>query len=257
MNAAVSSDVAGQPVVPATVTLRADELGKAYGPITVLADVSLEIRAGEVHAIIGENGAGKSTLMKLLSGHVAPTAGHISMEGRPVEFRTAVEAEAAGIVLVHQEILLAGDLTVAENLFLGREIGPGPMVDDRAMNRRTAELLARIGSTARPRDRVSELALAQRQLVQIARALLDDRKVVILDEPTAVLANDEVAALLDKTASYSSTFTSEKVLLISAYTRQAGVARNISGPTSGSRTWFAISTRPASRSSRSATVFKF
>jgi ribose transport system ATP-binding protein len=92
---------------------------------------------------------------------------------------------------------LAADLTVAENLFLGRELGPGPMVDDKAMNRRTAELLARVGSTARPRNRVGELPLAQRQLVQIARALLDDRKVVILDEPTAVLANDEVAALLD------------------------------------------------------------
>src|SRR3546814_4530366 len=110
--------------------------------------------------------------MKLLSGHVAPTVGEISMAGHPVQFRNAVEAEAAGVVLVHQEILLAADLTVAENLFLGRELGPGPMVDDRAMNRRAAELLARVGSTARPRDRVGELPLAQRQLVQIAR----DRK---------------------------------------------------------------------------------
>lgn len=197
MNARCSSGAAGETPAAATIALRAEGLGKIYGPITVLSDVTLDIHAGEVHAIIGENGAGKSTLMKLLSGHVAPTAGHLSLEGRSVEFRNSVEAEDAGIVLVHQEILLAADLTVAENLFLGREIGPGLMVNDKAMNRRTAELLGRVGSVARPRDRVGELPLAQRQLVQIARALLDERKVVILDEPTAVLANEEVSALLD------------------------------------------------------------
>ena len=182
---------------PQQVAMRAEGLGKAYGPITVLSDVTLDIMAGEVHAIIGENGAGKSTLMKLLSGHVQPTTGRMFIEGNPVQFTDAVEAEAAGIVLVHQEILLAPDLTVAQNLYLGRELTRGWMVDDRAMNRRTAELLARVGSVARPNDRVGDLPLAQRQLVQIARALLNEHKVVILDEPTAVLANDEVDALLD------------------------------------------------------------
>jgi ribose transport system ATP-binding protein len=180
-----------------SVVLRAEGLGKAYGPITVLSDVTLDIQPGEVHAIIGENGAGKSTLMKLLSGHVVPTAGQISIGGEPCEFADAVEAEAQGIVLVHQEILLAPHLTVAENLFLGKELGRGLMVDDREMNRQTAEVLARVGSTVRPRDVVGDLPLAQRQLVQIARALLDERRFVILDEPTAVLANDEVAALLE------------------------------------------------------------
>ncbi|WLR99958.1 sugar ABC transporter ATP-binding protein [Shinella sumterensis] len=196
MNAVVTPQLAMAPAGTAAA-LGAEGLGKTYGQITVLSDVTLDIRPGEVHAIIGENGAGKSTLMKVLSGHVAPTEGSLFLDGRPVAFRNAVEAEEAGIVLVHQEILLAADLTVAENLFLGREVGRGLMVDDRSMNRRTAELLARVGSTARPRDRVCDLPLAQRQLVQIARALLDERKVVILDEPTAVLANDEVAALLD------------------------------------------------------------
>ena len=188
--------VAGQPAPPA-VTLRAEGLGKAYGAVNVLSDVTLEIRAGEVHAIIGENGAGKSTLMKLLSGHVQPTAGRIAMDGQSASFIDAVDAEDAGIVLVHQEILLAPDLTVAQNLFLGRELSRGWMVDDRAMNRVTAQLLERVGSVARPGDRVGDLPLAQRQLVQIARALLDERKVIIFDEPTAVLANDEVEALLD------------------------------------------------------------
>jgi len=176
--------------------LAIEDLGKAYGAITVLSGVGMDIHAGEIHAIIGENGAGKSTLMKLLSGHVQPTTGQIVLEGAPVSFTDAVSAERAGIVLVHQEILLANDLTVAENLFLGRETGPWWTVNDRAMNQRSREVLGRIGSTARPRDLVRDLPLAQRQLVQIARALLDDRKVIIFDEPSAVLANDEVAALL-------------------------------------------------------------
>ncbi|RCV91885.1 sugar ABC transporter ATP-binding protein [Billgrantia montanilacus] len=178
-------------------TLAAVGLAKAYGPITVLSDVTVNIRAGEVHAIIGENGAGKSTLMKLLSGYVRPTAGHLVMAGQTVDFSDSTAAEAAGVVLVHQEILLAPDLTVAENLFLGRELRRGIMVDDRTMNQRAAEVLASIGAHCGPRDRVGDLPLAQRQLVQIARALLEPRKVVIFDEPTAVLANDEVAALLD------------------------------------------------------------
>jgi ribose transport system ATP-binding protein len=187
------------PVIAAGLSpaLRAEGLSKAYDAITVLTGVTLDIHAGEVHAIIGENGAGKSTLMKLLSGHVRPTAGHMSMAGQPADFEDAVAAETAGVVLVHQEILLAPDLTVAENLFLGRELTRGLMVDDRTMNRRAAETLASIGAHCRPRDRVGDLPLAQRQLVQIARALLEPRKVVIFDEPTAVLANDEVAALLD------------------------------------------------------------
>jgi ribose transport system ATP-binding protein len=189
---------AKEPGLPAAgvPVLAVEDLGKAYGAITVLSGVSMEIRAGEIHAIIGENGAGKSTLMKLLSGHVERTEGRILLDGQPVSFADAVSAEREGIVLVHQEILLASDLTVAENLFLGRETGPWWTVDDRAMNRRSREVLGRIGSTARARDLVRDLPLAQRQLVQIARALLDDRKVVIFDEPTAVLANDEVAALL-------------------------------------------------------------
>lgn len=195
MTAPLPQPPASCPVAP--IALRAEGLGKAYGAITVLSDVTLDIVAGEIHAIIGENGAGKSTLMKLLSAHVQPTRGHLAMAGQRVDFPDAVAAEDAGVVLVHQEILLAPDLTVAQNLYLGREIGGWLGVDDRRMNARTAEILASIGAHCSPHDRVADLPLAQRQLVQIARALLDDRKVVIFDEPTAVLANDEVAALLD------------------------------------------------------------
>lgn len=177
--------------------LQAVGLTKAYGPVTVLSDVTLDIRSGEVHAIIGENGAGKSTLMKLLAGYVPPTSGHLIADGEPAVFANAAAAEDAGVVLVHQEILLAPDLTVAENLFLGRELSRGVMIDDRAMNRIAYNRLSSIGAHCHPDDRVGDLPLAQRQLVQIARALLEPRKVVIFDEPTAMLANDEVAALLD------------------------------------------------------------
>ncbi len=199
LNTALASSMAppADMSVSAHPTLATSALSKAYGLITVLSAITLDIHAGKVHAVIGENGAGKSTLMKLLSGYISPTEGRLLLDGQPIQFTNAAAAEAAGVVLVHQEILLADDLTVAENLFLGRELTRGFMVDDRAMNRRTAEVLSSIGAHCDPRDLVGDLPLAQRQLVQIARALLEPRKVVIFDEPTAVLANDEVAALLN------------------------------------------------------------
>ncbi len=176
--------------------MQLQDLGKAYGPITVLSGVDLDIRAGEIHAIIGENGAGKSTLMRLVSGHVEPTTGTITYHGQPAHFSKPVQAENAGIVLVHQEILLADGLTVLENLFLGRELGRNGLVDDATMERIAAERLAAIGCTASPRDLVRNLPIAQRQLVQIARALLEEHSMVIFDEPTAVLAATEVETLL-------------------------------------------------------------
>ncbi len=171
-------------------------LGKAYGPVRVLSDVNLDIRPGEIHAIIGENGAGKSTLMRLISGHVKPTEGAMQFAGAPIEFPSPAAAEHAGIALVHQEILLADGLTVVENLFLGREMTRNGIVDDRAMERIAAERLADLGCTASPRALVRSLPIAQRQLVQIARALLEEHRLVIFDEPTAVLTTTEVDTLL-------------------------------------------------------------
>ncbi|MFA6155452.1 sugar ABC transporter ATP-binding protein [Mesorhizobium sp.] len=176
--------------------LRAENLSKQYGPVTVLSDIQLDILPGEIHAIIGENGAGKSTLMRLLSGYVEPTRGALSMAGLPVKFTRPAQAQDAGIALVHQEILLAEALTVTDNLFLGRELSRGPIVDDRAMRRLAAEKLAQIGCTVSPTALVRDISLADRQMVQIARALLDDFRVVIFDEPTAVLTGEEVERLL-------------------------------------------------------------
>ena len=180
----------------AIALMRTRELGKQYAGVTVLSGVTLEIFPGEIHAIIGENGAGKSTLMKLLSGHVAPSEGNIFLDARAVQFTGPHQAQDAGIVLVHQEILLADGLSVAENLFLGRELTRNGMVDDRTMHRLAAQKLAELGCHASTRARVGDIPLAERQLVQIARALLDEHRVVIFDEPTAVLTGEEVERLL-------------------------------------------------------------
>ncbi len=176
--------------------LEAAGLAKSFGGIEVLRDIDVTLRPGEVHAIIGENGAGKSTLMKLLSGHLAPSRGEIRLDGAAVTFAGPVEAEAKGIVLVHQEILLAPDLTVAQNIYLGREIRRGPFVDDRAMNEGAARAVAALGARLDPRIPVRRLSIAQRQLAQIARALAEPRRVVIFDEPTASLTPRETEALL-------------------------------------------------------------
>ena len=110
-------------------------LTKAFGPVEVLSDINLAFSVGEIHAIIGENGAGKSTLMKIISGHLEPTRGSLKFDGEPLAFKGPVDAERRGVVLVHQEIMLAPDLTIAENMFLGREIGGRVALDDREMER--------------------------------------------------------------------------------------------------------------------------
>jgi len=176
--------------------LQAAGLSKSFGIVEVLRDIGLTVNAGEVHAIIGENGAGKSTLMKLLSGHLPPTRGELRIDGEPVEFSGPVDAEHRGIVLVHQEILLAPDLTVAQNVYLGRELHKGVIVDDRAMNEGARRAIRDLGGNIDPDVVVGRLSIAQRQLVQIARVLLVPHRVVIFDEPTASLTPVETDALL-------------------------------------------------------------
>lgn len=171
-------------------------LSKSFGPVEVLKDIDLSVFPGEVHAIIGENGAGKSTLMKILAGHLSSTRGTLELDGKPLSLAGPVDAERRGIVLVHQEILLAPDLTVAQNLYLGRELGKGLTVDDRAMNAGAAQAIRDLGAEIDPRMIVGRLSIAQRQLVQIARVLLVPHRVVIFDEPTASLTPIETEALL-------------------------------------------------------------
>ena len=185
-----------RPERQAEPVLRAEGLSRKYGPVTVLSDVTLDILPGEIHAIIGENGAGKSTFMRLLSGYIEPTQGMLSMAGNRVRFTKPDQAQVAGIALVHQEILLAEALTVTDNLFLGRELTRGGLVDDKGMRRIAVAKLAEIGCAVSPTALVRDISLADRQLVQIARALLDEHRLVIFDEPTAVLTGEEVERLL-------------------------------------------------------------
>ncbi len=187
---------AGNPILTPPPLLEAVGISKAFGAVTVLHDLSLDVRAGEVHSIIGENGAGKSTLMKLFAGHLQPSAGQIQMDGKVVKLSNPVVAESLGIALVHQEILLAPDLTVAQNLYLGRELRRGMMMDDSAMRAGARKIMEELGARIDPDVIVRRLSIAQRQLVQIGRVLLVPHRVVIFDEPTASLTPFETEALL-------------------------------------------------------------
>ena len=172
---------------------------KLYPGVKALEDVSLSVGRGEVLGLIGENGAGKSTLMKILGGVVEPTAGRIVIDGVPHDFMTVASAAAAGIAFVHQELNVLDNLDVAANIFLGREKlagGPLRLVRNRTMHREAEPLLKRIGADFDVGTRVSELLIAQRQLVEIARALSVEARVIIMDEPTSSLTLQETARLL-------------------------------------------------------------
>ena len=178
-----------------TAVLALAGVKKSFGPVQVLHGVDLALNAGEVHALIGENGAGKSTIMKILGGYLAPTAGQVLLDGQPVRFRGGPQAEAAGIVVIHQEFNLAADLTVAGNIFLGRELTRGPGLDHAAMNRAAAELLAQLDTAIRPDARIRDLSVPDRQMVEIAKALSRKARALIMDEPSAALTHREVEAL--------------------------------------------------------------
>ncbi|MZF87024.1 sugar ABC transporter ATP-binding protein [Streptomyces sp. SID5643] len=171
-------------------------IGKSFLGVRVLDGVGLQVRPGEVHAVVGENGAGKSTLMKVVSGVHQPDEGTVEFAGAPRTFRSPREAQQAGIGTVHQELTLLPERTVAENVWLGREPLRRGLVDRRAMLSRTAELLASIGEGSLPPDtRVGRLGVAQQQVVEIVKALALEARLLIMDEPTAALADHEVDRL--------------------------------------------------------------
>ncbi|GAA3768963.1 sugar ABC transporter ATP-binding protein [Plantactinospora mayteni] len=169
---------------------------KAFLDVRVLDGVDLDLRRGEVHAVVGENGAGKSTLMKIISGVYPPDGGSVEFDGTPVSFRSPRQAQSAGIGIIHQEFNLLPERTVAENVFLGHEPLRRGLVDKRAMLRRTAELLDAVGETSfPPTARVGQLGVARQQVVEIVKALALDARLLIMDEPTAALADHEVELL--------------------------------------------------------------
>ena len=173
-------------------------IAKSFGPIQALRSVDFDLRAGEVHALMGENGAGKSTLVKVLAGMHAPTAGRILVNGAETTLPDPRAAARAGIAIVHQELLLFGELTVAENIFSGAYPLKGGLIDWAGMRSRARALLAELDCHDLDVDRkIGSLSIAMRQRVEIARALRQEARVLILDEPTAALGESDAERLLD------------------------------------------------------------
>ena len=175
--------------------LRIEGVRKAFPGVVALDDVDFDLRRGEVHVLLGENGAGKSTLIKVLSGAHRPDAGRVLVEGQEVGIRDAQDAARLGIATIYQEFNLVPDVTVAENIFLGRQPRRFGFIDTKRMEAEAAELLERVGVDVSPSARVRGLGIAQLQMVEIAKALSLNAKILIMDEPTAVLTTEEVDRL--------------------------------------------------------------
>jgi len=180
------------------VTLLVEMKGieKRFPGVHALKNIRFDLRAGEVHALMGENGAGKSTLMKVLSGIYQPDGGEFRVDGEPVQPQGPREAQALGIGIIHQELSLMNDLTVAQNVFIGREprLAFGRL-DEAALNRQTAEIFAAMNLHLDPKARVGDLTIAKQQMIEIAKALSFRSRILIMDEPTAALNDAEVAEL--------------------------------------------------------------
>jgi simple sugar transport system ATP-binding protein len=175
-------------------------VSKHFGPVRALQPTDLTIAPAEAVGLIGDNGAGKSTLVKILSGVFPPTSGSILVDGQPVAFRSPHDARAAGIEMIYQDLALCGDLDVASNIFLGRElrsgIGPFRILDRIGMAREATRVMAELGSKVEPSRTVDTLSGGERQLVAVARALRFNPRLMLLDEPTAALSSEKIRVLL-------------------------------------------------------------
>ena len=172
-------------------------IDKSFPGVHALDHVDLEIRKGEVLALMGENGAGKSTLMKVLTGIYKKDSGTITYEGKEVEFSNTREAQDAGIVIVHQELNMLGHLTVAQNLFIGREFMNGVKIDDKKMNEEAKKLFDKLNVDIDPTETMSNLTVGKQQMCEIAKAVSFDAKVIIFDEPSAALTETEIEAMFE------------------------------------------------------------
>ena len=211
--------------------LEAHHLSKNFGPVRVLDDISLSLKAGEVHAILGENGAGKSTLMKLLSGYLQPSSGTLTLDNQEVTFRRSRDAEAEGVVLIHQEINLADDLSAEANIFLGIEKRSGPFLQRRKMREEAIRVLGSLETDIDPRRKVGSLSVSQKQMVEIAKAVTRDVRVLLMDEPTDVLTGRETEVLFGlirrlKTQGVAVVYISHKLEEISAIADRVSVLRD-------------------------------
>jgi ABC-type sugar transport system ATPase subunit len=179
-----------------TVPLRAEGISKSFPGVRALHSVNLEVRAGEVHALVGENGAGKSTLMHILAGVFPPDGGSLYLDGQAVSFASPHAAQAAGIAMVFQERSLAGPLSVAENVFFGRQpVGRWGVINRQRLHRKTLEVLAELDIPLDPDTAVEDLSPAEQQMVEIAKALSIKARLLALDEPTSTLTETEITTL--------------------------------------------------------------
>jgi simple sugar transport system ATP-binding protein len=181
--------------------LKLKNISRNFGAIQALTGVSLEVAPGEVLGLMGDNGAGKSTLVKIIAGNFPASSGEIRIDDEPVAFHRPLDAQKGGVEVVYQDLALCDNLTAASNVFLGREavrrVGPIRLLDYPAMNRRAAELFKHLKSETRSRDVVRRMSGGQRQAVAIARTLLSEPKIVLMDEPTAAISVRQVAEVLD------------------------------------------------------------
>jgi len=177
------------------VILTMEGIDKSFPGVHALDHVSFEVAKGEVHALMGENGAGKSTLMKVLTGIYSRDAGSIVYDGRKVCFSSPREAQAAGIVIVHQELNMMGHLTVAQNIFIGREHTRGFLIDDAQMNEAARQLFRQLNIDIDPKEKMGRLTVGKQQMCEIAKAISHEAKVIIFDEPSAALTDTEIEQL--------------------------------------------------------------
>ena len=177
------------------VILEMKQIDKSFPGVHALDHVDFEVKRGEVHALMGENGAGKSTLMKVLTGIYTKDSGSIIYEGKEIEFHNAREAQDAGVVIVHQELNMVGHLTVAQNIFIGREFKKGIRIDDKKMNEEAKKLFDRLNIEIDPTTTMSDLTVGKQQMCEIAKAISHDAKVIIFDEPSAALTEAEIEDL--------------------------------------------------------------
>ena len=177
------------------VILTMKEIDKSFPGVHALDHVNFEVRRGEVHALMGENGAGKSTLMKVLTGIYKKDSGTIIYEGKETEFSSTREAQDAGVVIVHQELNMVGDLTVAQNIFIGREPKKGIRIDDKKMIEDSKALFEELNIDINPKEKMSNLTVGKQQMCEIAKAISHKAKVIIFDEPSAALTEKEIADL--------------------------------------------------------------
>ncbi len=177
--------------------IRMSGISKAFSGNVVLSNVEFELHDGEIHALMGENGAGKSTLMKILSGIYEKDAGSVVVDGQEMEFKSPKDSEAQGIAVIHQELNILPDLSVAENLFLGKEktYGLFGIMRKKEMRKEAKELLAKLGLDIDPRTRAGDLSVGKQQIIEIAKAIASDAKYIIMDEPTAALTDREIETL--------------------------------------------------------------